>query len=139
MKVVDYGAVHSISLGKGVGTDDLFATFYLDGSDGGGMTYAGKELRRIFQDEMTHKERDNFSEKLDEVRKSGFKTLRWPTPHPRRSAFPETSTSPITTDQIESHIRELVRGSSDPLKTAGDLIVMFTTAAYEAANNATEG
>ena len=132
MKVVDYGAVHSISIGKGVGTDDLVATFYVNGSDGGSMTHTGKELRRIFQSEMTIAERNNFSEKLDEVRRSGFSTMRWPTPHPRRSAFPET---PITTDQIESHIRELVRGSSDPLKTAGDLIVLFTTAAYEAAND----
>ena len=132
MKVVDYGAIHSIRIDEGV--DDLFATFYLEGGDGGGVTYAGKELRRIYQDEMTARERSNFLEKLGEVRKSGFSTLRWPAPHPhyRRSAFPET---PITTDQIESHIRELVRGSSDPLKTAGDLIVLFTTAAYEAAND----
>ena len=132
MKVVDYGAIHSISIGASAG--DLIATFYIDGSDGGSMSYTGKELHRIFQDEMTTGERSNFSEKLKEVRKSGFKTLRWPAPHPhyRRSAFPET---PITTDQIESHIRELVRGSSDPLKTAGDLIVLFTTAAYEAAND----
>ena len=127
MKVVDYGAIHSIRIGEGV--DDLVATFYLEG---GGITYTGKELRRIYQDEMTARERSNFSEKLDEVRKSGFSTMRWPAP---RSAFPETPTSPITTDQIESHIRELVRGSSDPLKTAGDLIVLFTTAAYEAAND----
>ena len=127
MKVVDYGAIHSIRIGEGV--DDLVATFYLEGGDGGGITYTGKELRRIYQDEMTARERSNFSEKLEEVRKSGFSTMRWPQP---RSAFPET---PITTDQIESHIRELVRGSSDPLKTAGDLIVLFTTAAYEAANN----
>lgn len=127
MKVVDYGAIQSISIGQG--GDNLFATFYLDGSDRGGMSYTGKELNRIFQDEMTAKEQQNFSEKLKEVRKSGFKTMRWPAP---RFAFPET---PITTDQIESHIRELVRGSSDPLKTAGDLIVLFTTAAYEAANN----
>ena len=134
MKVVDYGAIHSISLGEGKGADDLVARFYLDGGGGGSSAYVGKELRRIFQDEMTIAERQNFSEKLGEVRKSGFKTLRWPTPHPhyRRSAFPET---PITTDQIEAHIRQLVRGSSDPLKTAGDLIVLFTTAAYEAANN----
>ena len=130
MKVVDYGAIHSMGIGKGV--DDLVATFYLEGGDGGGVTYTGKELRRIYQDEMTAIERSNFSEKLEEVRKSGFSTMRWPAPHPRRSAFPET---PITTDQIESHIRELVRGSSDPLKTAGDLIVLFTTAAYEAAND----
>lgn len=130
MKVVDYGAIHSIRIGEGV--DDLFATFYLEGGDGGGMTYAGKELRRIYQSEMTARERSNFSEKLEEVRKYGFSTMRWPQP---RSAFPETPTSPITTDQIEAHIRELVRGSSDPLKTAGDLIVLFTTAAYEAAND----
>ena len=130
MKVVDYGAIHSMSIGEGV--DGLVATFYLDGSDGGGMSYTGKELTRIFRDEMTIAEQQNFSEKLEEVRKSGFKTMRWPQP---RSAFPETPTSPITTDQIESHIRELVRGSSDPLKTAGDLIVLFTTAAYEAAND----
>ena len=129
MKVVDFGAIHSISVNEGAGIDDLVATFYLDGSDGGGVSYTGKELHRIFQDEMTIAERSNFSEKLGEVRKSGFKTLRWPQP---RSAFPET---PITTDQIESHIRELVRGSSDPLKTAGDLIVLLTTAAYEAAND----
>ena len=132
MKVVDYGAIHSMSIGEGVGTDDLVATFYLDGSDGGGMSYTGNELRRIFQSEMTIAERSNFSEKLEEVKRSGFNTMRWPQP---RSAFPETSTSPITTDQIEAHIRELVRGSSDPLKTAGDLIVLFTTAAYEAAND----
>ena len=135
MKVVDYGAVHSIGIGEGKDGDDLVATFYLDGSDGGGMSYTGKELRRIFQDEMTHMERSNFSEKLGEVKKSGFKTMRWVAPHPRGSAFPETSTSQITTDQIEAHIRKLVRGSSDPLKTAGDLIVLFTTAAYEAAND----
>ena len=127
MKVVDYGAIHSIRIGEGV--DDLVATFYLEGGDGGGVTYTGKELRRIYQDEMTARERSNFSEKLEEVRKSGFSTMRWPAP---KSAFPET---PITTAQIESHIRELVRGSSDPLKTAGDLIVLFTTAAYEAAND----
>ena len=134
MKVVDYGAIHSISVNEGAGIDDLVASFYLDDGGGGSMSYMGKELHRIFQDEMTAKERNNFSEKLEEVRKSGFKTLRWSAPHPhyRRSAFPET---PITTDQIESHIRELVRGSSDPLKTAGDLIVLFTTAAYEAAND----
>lgn len=126
MKVADYGAIHSIRIGEG---RDLVATFYIDGGDGDGMAYTGKELRRIYQDEMTARERSNFSEKLEEVRKSGFKTLRWPQ---SRSAFPET---PITTDQIESHIRELVRGSSDPLKTAGDLIVLFTTAAYEAAND----
>ena len=136
MKVVDYGAIHSISVNEGAGTGDLVARFYLDGGDGGGSSaaYTGKELHRIFQDEMTTGERSNFSEKLKEVRKSGFKTLRWPAPHPhyRRSAFPETS---ITTEQIEAHIRELVRGSSDPLKTAGDLIVLFTTAAYEAAND----
>ena len=133
MKVVDYGAIHSMSINEGVG--DLVATFYLDDGRGGSMSYMGKELQRIFQDEMTAMEVRNFSEKLEEVKKSGFKTLRWPAPHPhyRRSAFPETS--PITTDQIESHIRELVRDSSDPLKTAGDLIVLFTTAAYEAANN----
>ena len=132
MKVVDYGAVHSMSIGED--GDDLVARFYLDGGGGGSAAYTSKELQRIFQDEMTIGERSNFSEKLDEVRKSGFKTLRWPRPHPhyRRSAFPET---PITTDQIESHIRELVRGSSDPLKTAGDLIVLLTTAAYEAAND----
>ena len=130
MKVVDYGAIHWMSIGEGAG--DLVATFYLDGSDSGGMSYTGRELHRIFQDEMTTWERSNFSEKLEEVRKSGFKTLRWPRPHPHH-AFPETS--PITTDQIESHIRELVRGSSDPLKTAGDLIVLLTTAAYEAAND----
>lgn len=132
MKVVDYGAVHSMSIGEGA--DDLVATFYLDGSDGGGMSYTGKELNRIYQDQMTHMERHNFSEKLEEVRKSGFKTMRWPRPHPHywRSAFPETS---ITTEQIEAHIRELVSGSSDPLKTAGDLIVLLTTAAYEAAND----
>ena len=129
MKVVDYGAIHSMSINE---DRNLFATFYLDGSDGGGMSYTGKELTRIFRDEMTDREQQNFSEKLEEVRKSGFKTMRWPQP---RSAFPETPTSPITTDQIESHIRELVRGSSDPLKTAGDLIVLFTTAAYEAAND----
>ena len=129
MKVVDYGAIHSMSIGE---DRDLVATFYLDGSDGGGVSYTGKELRSIFQGEMTAAEQQNFSEKLDEVRKSGFKTMRWPAPPTRVSAFPET---PITTDQIESHIRELVRGSSDPLKTAGDLIVLFTTAAYEAANN----
>lgn len=127
MKVVDFGAIHSIGIG-----DDLVATFYLDGSDGGGMSYTGKELNRIYQDEMTHMERQNFSEKLEEVRKSGFKTMRW---HQPRSAFPETSTSQITTDQIEAHIRRLVRGSSDPLKEAGDLIVLLTTAAYEAAND----
>ena len=129
MKVVNYGAIHSMSINEGAGIDDLVATFYLDGSDGGCTSYAGKELRRIYQSEMTARELSNFSEKLEEVRKSGFKTMRWPQP---RSAFPET---PITTDQIESHIRELVRGSSDPLKTAGDLIVLFTTAAYEAAND----
>lgn len=132
MKVVNYGAIHSISIGED--GDDLIATFYLDGSGGGTASYMGKELHRIFQDEMTVMERSNFSEKLEEARKSGFKTLRWPMPHPhhRGSAFPETS---ITTDQIEAHIRQLVRGSSDPLKTAGDLIVLFTTAAYEAAND----
>ena len=130
MKVVDYGAIHTIRIGEGV--DDLVATFYLEGGDGGGVTYTGKELGRIYQDEMTARERSNFSEKLEEVRKSGFSTMRWPAPPTRVSAFPET---PITTDQIESHIRELVRGSSDPLKTAGDLIVLFTTAAYEAAND----
>lgn len=130
MKVADYGAIHSMSIGED--GDDLVATFYLDGSNSGGMSYTGKELNRIFQDQMTTRERQNFSEKLDEVRKSGFKTMRWP---PQRSAFPETPTSPITTDQIESHIRKLVRGSSDPLKTAGDLIVLLTTAAYEAAND----
>ena len=135
MKVVDYGAIHSISVNEGAGIDDLVARFYLNDGRGGSSAYMGKELHRIFQDEMTAKERSNFSEKLEEVRKSGFRTLRWPAPHPhyRRSAFPETS--PITTEQIESHIRELVRGSSDPLKTAGDLIVLLTTAAYEAANN----
>lgn len=130
MKVVDFGAVHSMSIGEGAG--NLVATFYLDGGGGGVTSYMGKELQRIFQDEMTVMERNNFSEKLEEVKKSGFKTMRW---HPRRSAFPETSTSPITTDQIEAHIRRLVRGSSDPLKTAGDLIVLLTTAAYEAAND----
>ena len=130
MKVVDYGAIHSMSIGED--GDDLVARFYLDGGGGGSAAYVGKELQRIFQDEMTTGERSNFSEKLEEVRRSGFKTMRWPQP---RSAFPETPTSPITTDQIESHIRELVRGSSDPLKTAGDLIVLFTTAAYEAAND----
>ncbi len=131
MKVVavDFGAIHSISTGEGA--DDLIATFYLNGGGGGGgaTSYMGKELNRIYQDEMTHMERQNFSEKLEEVRKSGFKTMRWPQP---RSAFPETS---ITTDQIEAHIRQRVRESSDPLKTAGDLIVLLTTAAYEAAND----
>ena len=131
MKVVDvdYGAIHSIRIGEGAGADDLVAAFYLDGGGGGTAAYAGKELQRILHGEMTAKERNNFSEKLDEVIGSGFETMRWPQP---RSAFPET---PITTDQIEAHIRELVRGSSDPLKTAGDLIVLFTTAAYEAAND----
>lgn len=136
MKVVDFGAIHSISIGEGASSvDNLIATFYLDdGGGGGGVSYTGKELNRIYQDQMTTAERSNFSEKLEEARKSGFKTLRWPMPHPhhRRSAFPETS---ITTDQIEAHIRQLVRGSSDPLKTAGDLIVLLTTAAYEAAND----
>lgn len=137
MKAVNYGAIHSISIGAS--GDELIATFYIDGGGGGGMTYANKELSPIFRDKMTASERKNFSEKLEEVKRSGFKTLRWPVPPTRGSAFPETSTSPITTDQIESHIRKLVRGSSDPLKTAGDLIVLFTTAAYEAANNATDG
>ena len=135
MKVVDYGAIHSISLGEGKGGDDLVATFYLDGSDVGGMTYTGKELRRIFQGEMTIAERQNFSEKLGEVKKSGFKRMRWVAPHPRGSAFPETARAPITLQEIESHIIRRVRESSDPLKEAGDLIVLFTTAAYEAAND----
>ncbi len=131
-KVVDYGAIHSISINEGAGADDLIATFYPDsgGSGTAAVAYVGKELHRIFRDEMTAKERSNFSEKLEEVVTSGFKTMRWPQP---KSAFPETS--PITTDQIEAHIRQRVRESSDPLKTAGDLIVLLTTAAYEAAND----